>query len=132
MSHIKLFLGSNQLLNFLKTIYLSLKQLVTCNVTGYTCDVIVSFKHKGLEKFFLKGDGSKLNPQHLDKIGEILTVLHAAISIQDLNVPGYGLHQLKGNLKGHWAVKISGNWRITFKFVGENIEVLDVNYVDYH
>lgn len=94
--------------------------------------MIVSFKHKGLERYFLKGDGSKLNPHHLDRINEILTILHAAVTIQDVNVPSYGLHPLKGDLKGYWAVKVNGNWRITFRFIGENIEVLDVNYLDYH
>ncbi len=69
---------------------------------------------------------------HLDRINEILTLLNAAVSIQDVNVPGYALHQLKGNLKGHWAVKVSENWRITFRFIGKNIEVLDVNYIDYY
>lgn len=94
--------------------------------------MIVSFKHKGLEKFFLKGDGSKLQQAHLGKIRLILAALHAATRIEDLNVPGWSLHPLKGNLKDHWAVKVSGNWRITFRFEGENVEVLDVNYLDYH
>ncbi|MCC9167891.1 type II toxin-antitoxin system RelE/ParE family toxin [Pontibacter harenae] len=94
--------------------------------------MIVSFKHKGLERFFLKGDGSKLNPAHLPKIRRILAQLHAAQNVQDVNVPGWDLHPLKGNLKDHWSVKVNGNYRIVFIFVGERVEVLDVNYLDYH
>lgn len=94
--------------------------------------MIVSFKHKGLERFFLKGDASKLNPMHLDRIRKILIRLHTAQHVQDVNVPGWDLHPLKGNLKGHWSLKVNGNYRVTFIFVGERVEVLDVNYLDYH
>jgi proteic killer suppression protein len=94
--------------------------------------VITSFKHKGLEQFFLKGDASKLPAQYLKKIRQILGVLHAAHSLQDINVPGYDLHPLKGGLKGYWSVKVSGNYRIIFGFIESKIEVIDVNYVDYH
>ena len=54
------------------------------------------------------------------------------MSVQDVNVPGWDLHPLKGNLKDHWSVKVNGNWRITFRFIGDKVEVLDVNYQDYH
>lgn len=94
--------------------------------------MIVSFKHKGLERFFLKGDSSKLQPAHVGKIRLILAALHAAATVQDMNIPGWNLHPLKGDLKNHWSVKVNGNWRITFRFVDENVEVLDVNYLDYH
>ena len=94
--------------------------------------MIVSFKHKGLERFFLKGDGSKLQAAHLGKIRLILAALNAAVTVKDMDVPGWNLHPLKGNLKDHWSVKVNGNWRITFRFIDENIEVLDVNYLDYH
>jgi proteic killer suppression protein len=94
--------------------------------------MIVSFKHKGLERFFLKGDSSKLNQAHLPKIRKILAQLNAAQNIQDVNVPGWDLHPLKGNLKDHWSVKVNGNYRITFIFIGERVEVLDINYLDYH
>lgn len=94
--------------------------------------MIVSFKHKGLERFFLKGDSSKLNQAHLPKISRILAQLNAAQNVQDMNVPGWDLHPLKGNLKDHWSVKVNGNYRITFIFMGERVEVLDVNYYDYH
>jgi toxin HigB-1 len=94
--------------------------------------MIVSFKHKGLERFFLKGDSSKLNQAHLPRIRKILAQLNTAKNIQDVNVPGWDLHPLKGNLKDHWSVKVSGNYRITFIFIGERVEVLDINYLDYH
>lgn len=94
--------------------------------------MIVSFQHKGLEQFFLKGDGSKLPAAYLKKIRQILGVLHAAQNLQDVNVPGYDLHPLKGDLKGFWAVKVSGNYRIIFKFIESKIEVIDVDYLDYH
>ncbi|MFW5762313.1 MAG: type II toxin-antitoxin system RelE/ParE family toxin [Cyclobacteriaceae bacterium] len=94
--------------------------------------MIVSFKHKGLELFFTKGNGSKLNPKHLKRIRQILTVLHSADKIQDIDVPGYDLHPLKGKYKGAWAVKVSGNYRIVFEFIESKIEVIDVDYLDYH
>jgi proteic killer suppression protein len=92
--------------------------------------MIVSIKHKGLRLYFEKGDASKLQPQHISKIRLILTRLHAAKAIEDMNVPGYALHQLGGELKGLWAVKVDKNFRIIFEFVSENAH--DVDYLDYH
>ena len=80
----------------------------------------------------MKGDSSKLQQAHVGKIRLILVALHAATEVKDLNIPGWNLHPLKGDLKDHWSVKVNGNWRITFRFIDENIEVLDVNYLDYH
>lgn len=94
--------------------------------------MIVSFKHKGLERFFRKGDSSKLNQAHLPKIRKILAQLNAAQQVKDVDVPGWDLHPLKGNLKEHWSVKVNGNYRITFIFMEEKVEVLDINYLDYH
>ena len=94
--------------------------------------MIVSFKHKGLELFFTKGDGSKLPAQYLRKVRQILSVLHAAQTLRDINLPGYDLHPLTGDLKGFWAVKVSANYRIIFQFVEAKIEVVDVDYTDYH
>jgi toxin HigB-1 len=94
--------------------------------------MIVSFKHKGLERFFRKGDSSKLNQAYLPKIRRILAQLNAAQQVQDVNVPGWDLHPLKGNLKDHWSVKVNGNYRITFIFIEDKVEVLDINYLDYH
>lgn len=92
--------------------------------------VIESFKHKGLKRLYDKGDGSKLNADHLQKIKRILALLDVATNPQDLDLPGFGLHRLKGDLKGHYAVSVSGNWRITFRF--EDGQPHDVNLVDYH
>ncbi|MFC2155311.1 type II toxin-antitoxin system RelE/ParE family toxin [Acidobacteriota bacterium] len=92
--------------------------------------MIKSFEHKGLEKFFHEGDKSGIQPKHAQKIGDILDHLDASSSIRDMNYPGSMLHQLKGNLKDHWSVKVTGNWRITFKFIKGNAYI--VNYQDYH
>lgn len=88
--------------------------------------MIASFRHKGLKLYYEKGNASKLQPQHVPKIRLVLTRLDAATSPNDLNVPGYGLHQLSGD----WAVKVDKSYRIIFRFDGVN--VLDVDYLDYH
>jgi proteic killer suppression protein len=92
--------------------------------------MIVSFQHKGLKLFYEKGNSSKLQPQHVGKIRLILTRLDAARVVEDMNVPGYGLHQLTGELKAFWSVKVDKNFRIIFRFVGEDAH--DVDYLDYH
>ena len=92
--------------------------------------MIISFKHKGLRDFFEKGNSSKLNQAHVKKLRLVLAKLHAADAIGDMNFPGSGLHQLSGDCKGLWAVSVSGNWRLTFKF--ENGEVTLLDYIDYH
>lgn len=92
--------------------------------------MIASFQHKGLKLFYEKGNASKLQPQHVVKIRLILTRLNAAVSPTDLNVPGYGLHQLSEDLAGFWAVKVDKNYRIVFRFDGVNMQ--DLDYLDYH
>lgn len=92
--------------------------------------MIKSFAHKGLERFFLDGVKKGIQAKHAQKIADILDLVDAAQDIRDLNFPGSGLHQLKGRLKEFWAVKVSGNWRIIFRF--RNGDVFEVNYVDYH
>lgn len=92
--------------------------------------MIVSFKHKGLKLFYEKGDASKLQPHHVNKIRLILTRLDAAKSVDELNVPGYDLHELKGDMKGVWSVKVDKNYRIIFRIEIENTR--DVDYIDYH
>jgi proteic killer suppression protein len=92
--------------------------------------MIVSFQHKGLRLFYEKGNASKLQPQHVSKIRLILTRLSAAVLPGDMNVPGYGLHQLTGELEGFWSVKVDKNYRIIFRF--EDDKVYDVDYLDYH
>ena len=92
--------------------------------------MITSYRHKGLERYATQGDRSKLQQAHIVKIRLILTRLEAASSPEQMNQPGYNFHPLKGDLAGFYAVKVSGNWRITFRFEGEN--AADVDYVDYH
>lgn len=92
--------------------------------------MIASFQHKGLKLFYEKGNASKLQPAHIAKIRLILTRLDTAKTIADMNVPGYGLHPLSEDLKAFWAVKVSGNYRIIFRFVGEDTH--DIDYLDYH
>ena len=92
--------------------------------------MIVSFQHKGLKLFYEKGNASKLQPQHVSKIRLILTRLDAAKVVEDMNVPGYGLHQLTGELKAFWSVKVDKNFGIIFRVVGEDAH--DVDYLDYH
>lgn len=92
--------------------------------------MIKSFKHKGLKRFFEKGDIQGINPNHSRKLRIILFSIDSADFVQDLNYPGYRLHPLKGALKDHWAIDVSGNYRITFKFSNGNAYILD--YQDYH
>ena len=92
--------------------------------------MISSFKHKGLKKFFYDGDSSKLNPNHVKKLRRILLRLNNAKEIRDLDVPGWRLHKLVGNLKGYHAIDVSGNFRIIFVFTDGEIE--NVDYTDYH
>lgn len=92
--------------------------------------MIISFKHKGLKNFFLRGDSSKIHGSHVGKLRLILAKLHAAKTIRDIDFPGSNLHPLKGNLAEHWSLSVSGNWRITFKFINEEVHIVD--YIDYH
>ena len=92
--------------------------------------MIQKFKHKGLKRLFESGISSGVEPQHVTRIWKILALLETAESLEDMDLPGLGLHQLKGNRKGTWAVKVSGNWRITFKI--QSGDAFDVNYEDYH
>jgi toxin HigB-1 len=85
---------------------------------------------QGVEAVLRQGNASKLQPQHEAKIRLILTRLDAATSPADMNVPGYGLHQLSGDWTGFWAAKVDKNFRIVFRFDGVNM--LDVDYLDYH
>ena len=92
--------------------------------------MIVRFKHKGLERFFLKGTKAGIQAKHSERLRLILARLHAATSPQDMNLPGLNLHELKGHRKGTWSVKVSANWRVTFVFSGKDAEQVD--YEDYH
>jgi proteic killer suppression protein len=92
--------------------------------------VIKSFRHKGLQKFFFDGTKRGIQPKHAEKLADILDLLDAASEIGDMNFPGSDLHRLKGELEGFWAVKVSGNWRVVFRF--EHGDAFEVDYVDYH
>jgi toxin HigB-1 len=91
--------------------------------------MIISFKHRGLKIFYEKGDASKLQRQHVSKIRLILTRFDAATPPGEFNVPGYNLHQFKGDVKAFWSVRVDKNYRIIFRIENENIH--DIDYIDY-
>lgn len=92
--------------------------------------MIKSFRHKGLKKLFESGHASGVNPQHIERLRRILALLETAETVGDMDFPGLDLHNLKGRRRDSWAVKVSGNWRVTFRI--KNGDVLEVNYEDYH
>ncbi|HCU68226.1 MAG TPA: peptidase [Desulfomicrobium sp.] len=92
--------------------------------------MIKTFTHKGLEAFFRTGSTKGIQAKHAFKLSLILDRLDAATSLRDVHFPGSGLHPLQGNLTGHWSVRVSGNWRVTFRLEDGDVHV--VNYLDYH
>lgn len=92
--------------------------------------MIKSFIHKGLELFYRTGNKTGIQAKHAKRLKLILSNLDQAESPEDMDLPGLRLHELKGNRKGIWAVKVSGNWRVTFRFIEQDAEI--VNYEDYH
>jgi proteic killer suppression protein len=92
--------------------------------------MIISFTHKGLKRFYTSGSKAGIQAEHADKIKRLLTSLDSAVCPDDMNLPSYSLHELKGNKAGIWSVTVRANWRITFRFIGIDIEL--VNYEDYH
>ncbi len=92
--------------------------------------MIEGFTHKGLERFFLQGIKSRIQPRHATRLRLILARLQASTCPQDMNLPGLQLHQLKGDRAGTWAVMVSGNWRVTFVFREGDAQFVD--YEDYH
>ena len=92
--------------------------------------MIVRFRHKGLRLLFEKGDRRRVQAEHVDKIERILARLDEATEPANMDLPGFRLHPLKGDLAGFWSVGVSGNWRIVFRFDGANAR--DVDLVDYH
>jgi len=92
--------------------------------------MIRTFKHKGLKYFFTYSIISKIQAKHASRLKLILAMLNTAACPDDMDAPGLHLHPLKGGRKGYYAVKVSGNWRVTFRFMSE--DVCDVNYEDYH
>ena len=92
--------------------------------------MIASFRNRGLKALFENDDRRRLNVAHVEKIKRILARLDEATNIKHMALPSFGLHPLKGDLKGFWAVTVSGNWRIIFRF--QNSNAYDVDLVDYH
>ena len=92
--------------------------------------MIRAFRHKGLKRFFETGSTSGIQPAHANRLRLILGRLSASASPGDMDLPGLMLHPLKGDRKGSWSVRVSGNWRVTFAFAGK--DATDVNYEDYH
>ena len=98
----------------------------------YTLQLIMikSWKHKGLKQFYFETSKAGIKPEHARRLTIILQVLDAAETTGDLNLPGFHFHKLSGPLKEYYSVKVSGNWRIIFKFNGNDAELVD--YLDYH
>lgn len=92
--------------------------------------MIQHFKYKGLERYFLKGIKSGIQASHVNRLRLILGRLYASTSPKDMDLPGLYLHQLKAKNRNRWSVRISGNWRVTFKFGGP--DAINVDYEDYH
>ncbi len=96
----------------------------------YAIRVIRNFRHPGLEKFFETGSKAGIQPKHATRLQLQLFALNRAKSAQDMNAPGWDLHSLHGDLRGHWSLKVNGNWRLTFTF--EDDDAVLVDYQDYH
>ena len=92
--------------------------------------MIRSFRHNGLERFFLTGSRAGIQPRHANRLRLILARLQASTGPRDMRLPGLQLHPLSGDRAGEWAVSVSGNWRVTFRF--EGTDAVSVNYEDYH
>ena len=92
--------------------------------------MIIHFKHKGLKTLFETGNTKGVNQEHVERLRSILARLDSTCNPYDMRLPGLNLHKLQGTLKEHYAVSVSGNWRVIFKFEDQN--VTDVNYLDYH
>jgi len=92
--------------------------------------MIHSFRHKGLKKLFESGSAAGIQPAHAKRLRMLLAALDTAQSIDDMNVPGFRLHPLKGADRGRWSVWVNGNWRLTFEFKDGHAYVLD--YEVYH
>lgn len=94
--------------------------------------MIISFRHKGLEKFYTIGSRADIQAGHGSKLRRILGVLdmNMTTGAADVNLPGFRLHSLTGERKGFYSVLVNGNWRVLFRFDGEDVELVD--YLDYH
>jgi len=92
--------------------------------------MIKSFRHRGLQRLYERGDSSRTNPTRVEKVETALGLLDVAETPEAVNLPGYRLHPLRGDLRGFWSIRVSGNWRIIFRF--DDRDVCEVDLVDYH
>jgi proteic killer suppression protein len=92
--------------------------------------MIRTFRHKGLKAFFQTGTTKGIRADHAKRLVQILALLDLAMNANDMNLPGFDLHPLKGNLVEYWSVSVNGNWRIIFRFIEGHAELVD--YLDYH
>lgn len=92
--------------------------------------MIIGFRHKGLKLLYETGSARGVRTDHKAKLSSILAALDVAASPDELSLPSFQLHPLKGALKGHWSIWVNGNWRVTFRFAGTDVELVD--YRDYH
>ncbi len=92
--------------------------------------MIKSFRHKGVQKFFETGSKAGIQPKHAARLNLQLTQLNVALTAEEMNLAGWDWHPLKGDMAGHWAVSVNGNWRLTFAFEGGDVVLVD--YMDYH
>jgi len=92
--------------------------------------MILSFRHRGLRRLYEDDDGRGLNAEHVEKIARALARLQRATQPEDMNLPGFRLHQLRGDYGGFWSITIRANWRIIFRFEGADVK--DVDFLDYH
>ncbi len=106
------------------------QRVANWEVTGYTSSVIVRFRHKGLQNLYERGDRRRVPSTHVAKIERILARLDEASDPAGMDLPGFRLHSLKGSLAGYWAVSVSRNWLVMFRFQGDHVS--DVDLVDYH
>jgi proteic killer suppression protein len=107
-----------------------LGQFVNRNFTGYNYIVISSIRHKALKRLYEEGDARGIGANMRKRASEILSILDAIETIDEADIPGYRLHPLTGVRQGQWSMKVTGNWRITFRFVDGH--VVDVDLEDYH
>jgi proteic killer suppression protein len=92
--------------------------------------VIKTFRHKGLQQFFAAGSKAGIQPEHATKLARQLKTLDTVRTAKEMDIPGWRLHALSGELEGHWSIRVSGNWGITFTFAGQDAILVD--YQDYH
>jgi proteic killer suppression protein len=106
------------------------KTLDNCHLSPVAYGIVQGFKHKGLKRLFENAETKGVRQDHVEKLENILAVLNRAGRPEDMNLPGFRLHALKGDLKGFWSVTVRANWRVVFRF--HEGDAYDVDLVDYH